>query len=267
MMPSTLGPPGLPRIIGHRGAAAQAPENTLAGFREAARQGARWVEFDVRLTACGHLVLMHDDDLHRTTNGAGPVAAYSLAALSDLDAGSWFGPAFTSERVPTLEEALAAAADLGLGVNIEAKAEGPAGLLTARAVASVLAGADTRYVILSSLDICVVQEWARRVPEVPRALVLDEYRTDWAALAQDMGCSALHCNHEWLDRQHLAELCRDPSGPRLRAYTVNAVERAQELFAAGVEGVFTDCPGRLVAATSVATPGATRHNQRRPPAA
>ena len=84
----------LPAIIGHRGAAADAPENTLASFREAARQGARMVEFDVKLTADGRLIVMHDDLLDRTTDGKGTVAETSLEAIRALDAGAWFSPVF-----------------------------------------------------------------------------------------------------------------------------------------------------------------------------
>ena len=84
----------LPPVIGHRGAAAYAPENTLAGFVKAAEQGVTWVEFDVRLTRDGVPVLIHDDDLDRTTEGSGLVANATLKQIKELDAGSWFGAAF-----------------------------------------------------------------------------------------------------------------------------------------------------------------------------
>src|SRR5437764_8171860 len=101
----------LPPVIGHRGAAASAPENTLAGLRRAKALGCTWVEFDVRLTADGALVLCHDARLDRTTDRTGRVAAQSLATVRQCDAGSRFGPAFAGEPVPTLGEALAFAAE------------------------------------------------------------------------------------------------------------------------------------------------------------
>ncbi|HET6220602.1 MAG TPA: glycerophosphodiester phosphodiesterase family protein, partial [Dongiaceae bacterium] len=104
----------LPRVIGHRGAAAYAPENTLEGLREAARRGAGWVEFDAKLTGDGVVVLMHDDTLDRTTDGTGPVAETSYAEISHLDAGAWFGPAWRGARVPTLADALALLVELDL---------------------------------------------------------------------------------------------------------------------------------------------------------
>src|SRR6266567_6060143 len=85
----------LPPVIGHRGAAAYAPENTLAGLRHAKALGCAWVEFDVRLTGDGALVLCHDPLLDRTTTGSGLVSAKSLAAVRECDAGSWFDPSFT----------------------------------------------------------------------------------------------------------------------------------------------------------------------------
>ena len=93
-------------IISHRGAAALAPENTLAAMRIAFDQGVDFVEADLHLTADGIPVLMHDDTLERTTNGYGPVASRTLDEIKRLDAGAWFGPEHTGEPVPTLEEFL-----------------------------------------------------------------------------------------------------------------------------------------------------------------
>src|ERR1700693_594514 len=92
-----IAPLRLPPVIGHRGAAARAPENTLAGLRRAKAVGCARVVFDVRLTGDGALVLCHDPRLDRTTNGSGLISASSLAAIRELDAGSWFDPSFSRE--------------------------------------------------------------------------------------------------------------------------------------------------------------------------
>ena len=102
--------PALAAVIGHRGAAARAPENTLAGLRCAKALGCTWVEFDVRLTADGAPVLCHDARLDRTTDCDGLVAAQALSAIRTCDAGIRFGPEFAGEPVPTLDAALALAA-------------------------------------------------------------------------------------------------------------------------------------------------------------
>jgi glycerophosphoryl diester phosphodiesterase len=94
------------RVAGHRGAAGRAPENTCASFRLAWELGADMVELDVRLTADGHPVVLHDPTLDRTTSGTGRVAERTLAEIRSLDAGSHFGPAFAGERVPALAEVL-----------------------------------------------------------------------------------------------------------------------------------------------------------------
>lgn len=98
---------GKTSIIGHRGAAGCAPENTLAAFSAGLAQGADIIELDVQLCADGQVVAMHDDTLDRTTDGHGPLARYTLAELKRLDAGSWFAPRFVGERIPALDEVLA----------------------------------------------------------------------------------------------------------------------------------------------------------------
>jgi glycerophosphoryl diester phosphodiesterase len=111
---------GYPLISGHRGAAAYAPENTMAAFRAGLEAGADLLELDVQRTADGRLVVIHDHTLERTTDGRGPVAAHTLEELRRLDAGSWFGPSFAGERIPTLEEVAAWAAGR-IRLNIELK--------------------------------------------------------------------------------------------------------------------------------------------------
>lgn len=93
-------------IIAHRGYSARAPENTLAALRAAVDAGADAVEFDLHVTADGEPVLFHDFTLERTSSGRGRVDATQLAALRDLDVGSWYAPEFAGERIPTLREAL-----------------------------------------------------------------------------------------------------------------------------------------------------------------
>ena len=97
----------VPEIIAHRGFSAQAPENTLSAMEAAIETGVESVEFDLQSAACGTPVLFHDTMLGRTTNGVGPLRRRPLAHLKALDAGSWFGPEFSGERIPTQKEALA----------------------------------------------------------------------------------------------------------------------------------------------------------------
>ena len=94
----------LPLIIAHRGDLSRAPENTLPAFQRAWEAGADGVELDVRLTRDGRLVVFHDRNLDRTSNGTGPVNHCTLADIRSLDVGSWFAPEFNGETAPTLDE-------------------------------------------------------------------------------------------------------------------------------------------------------------------
>ena len=139
-MSSSTGPSGFvaPRLIGHRGAAALAPENTLASIRAAADSGVPWIEVDAKLAKDGVPVLMHDDTLDRTTAGQGPVVARTSGELGRLDAGSWFDPRFAGETVPTLSQCLAECRRLGLGLDLEIKPDKGAEAVTAAAPLSGL---------------------------------------------------------------------------------------------------------------------------------
>ena len=95
------------QVIAHRGASGYAPENTRAAFDLAIDMGADAIETDVQITCDGSLVLVHDDRVDRTTNGTGPVADHTLADLQGLDAGSWFDPSFSGQRILTLGEMFA----------------------------------------------------------------------------------------------------------------------------------------------------------------
>lgn len=105
---------GPPTVIAHRGASAYAPENTLAAVDKAAELGIRWVENDVQRTKDGELVVIHDDNLKRTTDAEEvfpdrapwKVKDFTAAEIARLDAGSWFGPAYAGARVPTLTQYL-----------------------------------------------------------------------------------------------------------------------------------------------------------------
>lgn len=94
-------------VVGHRGAPGYAPENTMASFEKALELGADLLELDIQLSRDGELVVMHDADVSRTTDGQGRIAEMSLAEIRQLDAGAWFGARFCGQRVPMLTEVLA----------------------------------------------------------------------------------------------------------------------------------------------------------------
>jgi glycerophosphoryl diester phosphodiesterase len=240
----------LPAVVGHRGAAAYAPENTLEGIREAQRRGARWVEVDAKLTADGVVVLMHDETLDRTTNGRGPVAAAPYAGIAGLDAGAWFAPAWRGAHVPTLAAALALLSDLDMGVNIEIKPCPGRDRETAEAVVGVVRrdrGPGRPAPLLSSFSRDSLAAARDSGPELPRGLLVWEYPVDWAAAAAELGCVSVHCADEYLTPDWAAAV--RAAGHGLAVYTVNDPARALELRGWGVHSIITDRPDALLAAT------------------
>src|ERR1700680_3368268 len=159
-----------PCVIGHRGASAHAPENTMAAFRRAVEMGAGFIETDLHLSRDARFVAIHDATLERTTNGRGAVRDFTLAELRELDAGSWFAAkskakhdsasgaardamsggvgaaSFTGERIPTLEEILAFARETGVAFYLEIRAE------AARGAENVLAGT-----LVESLNVALAE--------------------------------------------------------------------------------------------------------------
>jgi glycerophosphoryl diester phosphodiesterase len=235
-----------PRIIGHRGAALAAPENTLAGFCMAAALNVEWVEFDVRLTSDGRCILLHDDTLDRTTNGRGPVARLTFDEVRRLDAGGWFGPDFAGQPVPGLEETIGLLAQLNLGAVVELKPAPGAEAETGRAVAAVLAErwpAALPPPLLSSFKPAALAAAREVAPQLTRALLVGTLPRDWRRQIEALDCAMLHADQRRLDRPTV-EVVRDAGLP-LFAYTVNLPQRARELFSWGVDAVFSDCPDRV----------------------
>jgi len=234
--------PLLPPVIGHRGAAAHAPENTLAGLRRAKVLGCSWVEFDVRLTADGVPVLCHDPRLDRTTNRCGRVSALSLNAIRESDAGTRFGPAFAGEAVPTLEEALLLAAELELGANIELKSDLGRDYATAAAVAAVLDRLHgcAAEVLVSSFQPVIVAALQRLAPQTARGILFRLVPRNWAEIAARLDCAVVGADHRRLRSRTIGAVLS--AGYQLAAFTVNNPRRARLLYDRGVTSVFSDIP-------------------------
>lgn len=245
-MPSR--PPEIPRIIGHRGAAAHAPENTLAGFRKAAALGCRMIEFDVKLSRDGVPVAIHDATVARTTGGApGAVRHMTLAALRALDAGAWFGPAFAGERIPTLDETMRLAAALGLAVNIEIKpCPGRERETAEAAIAAARAAwpADRPPPLLSSFSTEALLAAKTAAPDWPRGWLVGDRPADWRERVAAVEPATIHPDHTKETAESLADY--RAGGWPILTYTVNDPERARALFGMGVDAIITDRPDALM---------------------
>lgn len=235
------------KIISHRGACGSAPENTLASMRKAKALGAEWVEFDTMLSADGHVVVIHDETLKRTTGTAGKVADMDLADLQTLDAGSWFDEAFAGEKIPTLIEVIGLLGELGLGAVVEIKpSQGLDEETAAKTVEIVKECWPTSLPtpILSSFSDISLAIAQHHAPELPRALNINKKIEAGINKANTLECVALHCQHPAIDSASARKVL--DAEIDLRCFTVNEVERANALFAIGVQGIFSDYPERFL---------------------
>ena len=240
-MPAAL-PFQTPIIIGHRGAAAHAPENTLARIREAAAQGVTIVEFDATISGDHppQATIIHDDTLDRTTSGTGAVDKTPFAALRQLDAGD-------GERIPTLQEIIAEVHRLGMTANVEIKVAPDRDRETAEAVMADL----IRYwpeqaapPVVSSLSIEALEIAQRERPDWPRGIVLRYKPDNWRELADRLDLAIISYNVGIETPDEIDKLFA--SGRHIMAFTVNDAEQARALLERGVAGIFTDTPRTLL---------------------
>jgi glycerophosphoryl diester phosphodiesterase len=239
----------LPKVIGHRGAAALAPENTLAGLRLAAELGARCVEFDTKLTADGRCIVFHDETLERTTDGRGRVAATRYDDIAGLDAGAWFDARFTGERVPSLDAALDTLFALDLAADIEIKACPGRESETGRAVGAALVArwpADRAAPLITSFSPESLMAARAAAPGFPIGLLSRTLPGDWRARLEALDCRVFVCLHRRLTRRTVAAL--GDAGVTIVAFTVNEPWRAVELLDWGVASIVSDDPAAVLAA-------------------
>lgn len=225
--------------IAHRGASTLAPENTLAAFLKAAEAGADMVELDVHLTRDNHLVVIHDDNVRRTTDGSGWVGRMTLAAVKALDAGCRFSPAFAGERIPTLEEVIEATRGR-IALNIELKAFPAAEDLAVHSLLNSLAREGVEgEVLVSSFRRSALKKLRQRSSRVRTALLYNVSMSPVAA-AKAVGATALHpiaamVGQELVRRAH-------GEGLAVNAWTVDDPREMNRLRHMGVDGIITNDP-------------------------
>ncbi len=230
-----------PQVIGHRGAPAEAPENTLAGFRRALTLGVDAVEVDVHLSADGEPVVIHDPVLSRTTDGYGLVGSLSLAALRHLDAGRWFGEGFAGERIPTLLEALDVLRPVRVIVELK---NGPVrypGI--AERVAAVVRASGHGTVTISSFDHPLLREVRAVAPSLETAVLYSARPVHPLRLAEDVGAGILHPFWHYLTPDAVA--AAHEAGLRVETWLVDEPDDLARVVAMGVDGVITSHPERL----------------------
>ncbi len=235
------------RVIAHRGASGYAPENTMSALHKAVALDAKWIEFDVMLTQDLQPIIIHDIKLDRTTNGRGEVAKTKLAKIRELDAGSWFGPNFKDEKVPTFAEYLMAADAAHIGINVEIKPTPGTEVETARIVLQTLQHLWPKHAktsLVSSASLLALRTVRALDEKISVGLIVDAWEPWWQEILDELNSISLHINHEQLTPVRVAAVMK--TGRAVLAYTVNDPERAAELFSWGVTAVFTDFPDRIL---------------------
>ena len=235
-----------PRMIAHRGAGKLAPENTLTAMRVGQAHGYAMVEFDVKLSADNVAFLLHDATLERTTTGRGRADALPWRELSRLDAGGWHSAQYAGEALPTFAGIARWARTHGIACNVEIKPTPGRERETGAAVAidaAVLWRDAEVPPLLSSFSEEALAAARDAVPELPRALLLDELPDDWLLRLVRLGCIALDTNHRVLTEAVVRTA--HANAMRVLAYTVNDPERVRELGGWGVDGIITDAVDRI----------------------
>jgi glycerophosphoryl diester phosphodiesterase len=250
---------GRPLAIAHRGGGGLWPENTLYAFEHAAASGVDVIETDVHATADGELVIFHDDNLERTTNGAGRVSSLTLAELKRLDAGYRFstdgGRSFplrgSGVNIPTLREVFEALPRMRF--NIEPKQSVPS--ITAPLCRLIREYGMTDKVMVASFSGAVLVEFRRECPEVATSAATGEVANFLALQRAGLASSyspAMQALQVPERAGGFSVLTRDfveaahGRGLRVHVWTVNDEADMRRLFELGVDGIMTDYPDRLL---------------------
>jgi glycerophosphoryl diester phosphodiesterase len=233
--------------IAHRGASGHAPENTMAAFDKAVEMKADYFELDVQMTKDGHLVVIHDTTVDRTTNGTGNVKDYTLKEIRQLDAGSWFGPEYQGERIPTLDEVLD-------------KYQGKIGILIELKKPSLYPGIEKKVaqelkernlhkphknIIVQSFDQNSLKTFHRLLPQVPIGVLVSlsenpngiskQQLLEFATYADYVNPHHKLVDKDLVDNIHLL-------GMKITPYTILDKQTTEAMVYNGVDGIITNYP-------------------------
>ncbi len=225
-------------ITGHRGSKLRAPENTLSALRQAIAEGADYAEIDVQTTADGVVVLLHDADLMRVASVNRRLRDINYHELSGIDVGSWFAPEFSSERIPTLQEAI----DVARGrikLNIELKFTWPDPTLTRKVGNIIRQKKFSSDCVVSSLNFKALTEVKRTFPELSTGFIVFQV----AGTLSRMEADFLSINAARATPRLVRQLHRQ--GKAVHVWTVNDLNNAISMVEMGVDNIITDYPEDL----------------------
>lgn len=243
-------------IFAHRGLSHRAPENTMAAFRLAHESGCTWIETDVDVISGAIPVILHDSTLDRTTDQTGSMYDAGLEDIAKADAGAWFSPQFSGERIPTLHEFIDFLNETGMNANIELKSH-ERGLAGARQLVDAVIAELGRLrqeiqVIISSFSVVQLEMFHALAPQYPIGVLFTEQTVgaDWLSVLQACGATYVHLE----DTPRLNELMKLPlaAGYSVNVWTVDSRSRANELLNLGATGIFTNVADQMLDLGTVA---------------
>jgi glycerophosphoryl diester phosphodiesterase len=225
-------------ITGHRGSKVRAPENTLSALRQAIAEGADYAEIDVQTTADGVVVLLHDADLMRVASVNRRLRDINFDELSGIDVGSWFAPEFSSERIPTLQEAI----DLARGrikLNIELKFTWPDPTLTEEVGGIIVRNGFVSECVVSSLNFQALTEIKQKFPELKAGFIVLQAVGNLSRMGADfLSISAARATPRVVRDVHRR-------GEAVHVWTVNDLNNALSMIEMGVDNIITDEPAEI----------------------
>lgn len=240
------------KVIAHRGSNKAAPQNTLPAFRRAIEENADGFETDVHLTKDGKLVICHNYAVDDTSNGSGEIASFTFDELKTLDFGSYFSPEFAGTRIPALDEFLElAAASAAEIINIELKSPKTAAAeMTRKTIEAIKSFGVLDRVIISSFNGNILKQVKSIEPRCKTAFLypstnLRVYRFELIPFltVKRIGADIIHPASPVVSRP-LVRLAHR-LGLKVNVWTVNDEKEVKRLLKCGVDGIITDCPGKV----------------------
>lgn len=233
------------KIIAHRGMSTLAPENTMAAFELMPRYHINWLETDLAITKDKKLVIMHDADVTRTTNGTGKVASLNFSELRSLSAGEWFDSRFCHEKVPTFDEVIDFINRTHINLNLEIKPTSGKNAITLTdsmvhqlAVKVNQINSKTRIIISSFYPDILLKMHCLR-PDLEYACLFNQHTLPlWKPLTRILNAKIIHPDDRKLTASKVKRLKK--AGYEINVWTVDRIDRANQLFNWGVDGIFTD---------------------------
>jgi Glycerophosphoryl diester phosphodiesterase len=239
------------KVFAHRGIPTLAPENTAASFEEVSKNDIEWLETDLSITKDKKIFIIHDDKLDRTTDLTGSIETVMSSEVKQADAGYWFDNKFRGEKIMTLDQLIQFLNNTKINANIELKGVvGPDANELANSLVTQFASAlddldEGIELIISSFNPIMLQKMYRLCPDLKYAVLFDKdsLTEDWNLTMQVCHAKIIHPDTRNLTRKKV-KMFKD-YGYQVNVWTVDDINRAQQLFNWGVDGIFTNIADRM----------------------